>query len=110
MLGALRVAGVEPTARGLRIEPHVPERKLGLVTRVLELTQDGGILEGKYAPVPGRPRVLTFVAKEGEVFVEASVDGVAIPVPPSTATLDVPITASGPGGVRFRLVAGPRRP
>lgn len=108
LLGALRVAGVEPTAKGLRIEPHVPERRLALATRLLDLTQDGGTLEGRYAPTVGRERVLTFVAKPGEVIVEASVDGRPVDVTAGATTLDVPVTASTPQGVRFRVVARAR--
>jgi len=105
LLGALRVAGVEPTARGLRIEPHVPDRTFSLETKVLALTQDGPTLEGRYSPGAGRERVLSFVPRRGEHVVEATVNGVAVPLPAPGAPLEVLARAEGPAGVTFRVVS-----
>ena len=110
MLGALRVAGIEPTARGLRIEPHVPGRTFSFDTKVIALTQDGTTLEGRYSPGPGRERVLTFVPRAGERIVEATLNGTPVPIAsekPGEA-LDVLVkmpadTASR--GVTFRVVS-----
>jgi hypothetical protein len=108
MLGALRVAGVEPTGRGLRIEPHVPERRFAFETKVIAFTQDGTTLEGRYSPGPGRERVLTFVARKGERIVEASLDGTPVSATLPTDTLDLTVkvpVGSASGGVTFRVVS-----
>jgi len=104
MLGALRVAGLSATARGLRVSPHVPHDELALRTRLVDLDVSHNGYSGTYRPAPGVPRNLTLGGKRAIAAVV--VDGVAVAVPAGARSVDVPV-AAGPGGVRFRVELAP---
>jgi Glycosyl hydrolase 36 superfamily, catalytic domain/Glycosyltransferase family 36 len=98
LLAALRVAGIEATARGLRIEPHVPGGELALRSALVDLTQHGAVLSGSYRPLS--PRTLTVVAARGKRITAASIEGAAVLVPPDAAAIDLDIPA---GGAKFEV-------
>lgn len=54
MLAALRVLGIEPTDKGLRIAPHVPMQAIALHTELLDVRLEGDHLTGTYRPIAHR--------------------------------------------------------
>lgn len=51
LLGALRVCGIEPTADGLLIQPHVPRERFELDTALLSLKVTPDAISGEYRPI-----------------------------------------------------------
>ena len=101
LLGALRIAGLEATGRGLAIRPHVPHRALAMRTRVVDLDVREGGYGGVWRPAPRVARVLSLCAPRGARLVGAAVDGAEIEVESGKECVDVPVAAAGNTGVRF---------
>lgn len=99
--GALKVAGVEATARGLRIEPREPGRSLSLRTRLLDLDRRPGRVVGAYRPLG--PRRIELVAPPGQRVLTATLDGAPQPVPPAAASVAMDLTSAA----RFEVTTGP---
>ncbi len=97
---ALKIAGVDATARGLRISPRVPSRNFALETRLVELRQAGSTLRGRYRPENGAPRELELVAPEGEHIVSARVNGAPVPVPGNGSRMLLTVLA---GALEFEV-------
>lgn len=95
MLGALRVAGIEPRIDGLSIVPHVPQGKLALRTRLVDLDVAPDRARVVWRPTPGVPRTLALGAPRGARLETVAVDGVAREVSGSFVTL--PVVASDKG-------------
>ena len=87
LLAALRVAGVEATATGLRLEPRVPDGHFALRTRLVDLSQDGPHLEGTYRPLGPGPRSVHLVAPGGATILSATANGAPVPVAPDAREL-----------------------
>lgn len=108
LLAALRVAGVEATARGLIVSPRVPERRFTLVTRLVTLSErtDGVLttLTGGYRPSGRAPRTLELVARPGEHIVSAKLDGEDLPVPDGATRVELPLSVRA---ASFELVTSP---
>jgi hypothetical protein len=82
----------------VRIEPHVPSGELALRSALVDLTQHGALLSGSYRPISAR--TLTVAAGRGRKITAASVDGVAVTVPPDARSIDLDIPA---GGAKFEV-------
>ncbi len=103
LLAALRVAGVEATARGLSLTPHVPGARFALATERIDLHQDGALLEGRYRPGKGTaPRILTIRAPNGGHVVEAAVDGQSVAPSADGTYVDLPVSEDQSFSARFQ--------
>jgi hypothetical protein len=100
LLAALRVAGVEVTAAGLRLDPRVPGRAFGLKTDLLELQQRPTKLSGVYRPLG--PRALEVRAPSGTKLANATLDGAAVAIDPSGAFVTFQVSPSAKGS-RFEV-------
>jgi hypothetical protein len=94
LLAALRVAGIEATARGLRISPRVPTRRFTLVTKLVELaereTASGSTLTGTYRPTGSSPRVIRIEARPGERIASAALDGIPVSIAADATSIELP--------------------
>ncbi|MHB8872852.1 MAG: GH36-type glycosyl hydrolase domain-containing protein [Myxococcaceae bacterium] len=94
LFAALRVAGLEATFEGLRIQPRVPSRTFTLETALVDLSQRPGVLRGTYRKVGPGPRVLEVVAPDGEHFTSATLDAAPVTVPPGATSLRLTVSGS----------------
>lgn len=78
ILAALRMAGVQATADGLRIEPRVPSGDFSLATQLVDVARRAGSLTVRYAPPGQRLRRVELVAPAGETVSAASLDGAPV--------------------------------
>jgi hypothetical protein len=84
LYATLRLAGAEATARGMRIEPKVPDRHFSLVTRLVDIAQRPGDAEGpstitvSYRPIGSVMRDVEIVAPLGHVIEAATLDGAPV--------------------------------
>lgn len=102
LLAAVRLAGIEPSAGGLRVEPHVPEARYAFVTRLVEIARDGEVVRGRWRPAPGVTRRLVLRPPRGAAIASVTVDGAAVSVTaPEEVSVDV--AAGGPDGVAFEM-------
>ncbi len=75
LLGTFRVAGIEPTAQGLRIQPHGTPESYALDTPLLKLKVEKNRLEGEYrAHNDGKINLLLSPPK-GKILVKVTLDG-----------------------------------
>jgi hypothetical protein len=102
LLAALRVAGIDATAAGLRVAPHVPG-DFALRTELVDLTVRGSVIEGRYRPLGAGTRALEIVAPAGRAVVAASVGGVSTAVPRGAASVTLTVPA---GGAPFEVDLG----
>jgi hypothetical protein len=104
LLAALRVAGIQATARGLVIAPRVPTRRFSLSTQLVDLAErgddTGSKLSGSYRPRGGSPRVLEVVAWPGEKITAATFDASPLLVPANATSIELPSTK---GPVSFEV-------
>ena len=99
ILAALRTAGLEPTAGGLRLTPHAPSRALSMKTELFDLRVDGARISGTYRPVSARSLE---VVLPGPVL-RARVGGIETVVPPNASSVVLGIP---PGGATFDVEGG----
>jgi hypothetical protein len=106
MLAAIRVAGIDATARGLRIAPRVPGRVFSLRTHLVDLSQRGSVIRGTYRGLGAGSRRIEVDAPAGAIIESASVDGAAVSVQPgaSSVALDVLVTPGSGVGFEVRTV------
>ncbi|MCC6648871.1 MAG: hypothetical protein IT374_25310 [Polyangiaceae bacterium] len=99
---ALKVAGVEASAAGLRLEARPGAQPFALRTALLDLDRRAGRAAGAYRPLG--PRRLEVQAPPGERVLTALVDGLprAVPGGATSITLELPA-----GGGRFEVTTGP---
>jgi hypothetical protein len=91
MLAALRVAGIDAVATGIRIAPAVPSRQLALRSSLIDLTLRGNVIEARVRPTGTAPRAVTVIAPAGEVIESAVVNGVVVAVEPGSGEVTVQI-------------------
>ena len=102
LLAAVRLAGIEPHAGGIRVEPHVPEARYALVTRLVEITREGDAVHGRWRSTPGVARRLVLRPPRGRAIASVTVDGAPAAVTtPEEVSVDV--VAGGPDGVTFTM-------
>ena len=80
MLAALRVAGIDAVAAGIRLAPAVPSRQLALRSALVDVTLRGNVIEARYRPTGAEARAVTVVAPEGELIESAVLNGSAVTV------------------------------
>lgn len=90
LLALLRVAGLEATAAGVRVDPRIPGDTFSLRTALFDLDRRPGRIAGAYRP--SGPRSLVVAAPAGERIAAATLDGAPVAVGPdaSEITFDVP--------------------
>jgi hypothetical protein len=94
LFAALRVAGIDATAKGLRIAPHIPSREFSLATELVDLEQRGTTISGRYRPTGSAPRVVIVEAPEGGAVKSASANGQDVDVPPGSTTVSLTTVGS----------------
>lgn len=99
ILAALRVAGLEPMADGLRLTPRAASRQLSMSTELFDLRIDGPRVSGAYRPVTARKLEVVLVGP----ITKAKVAGIDAFVAPnaSSVVLDIPA-----GGASFEVEGG----
>jgi hypothetical protein len=109
LLAALRVAGVEATATGIRVEPRVPSERFALRTELVDVDQRPREISGSYRPLGGGTRTLEVVAPPGQRVIAAWVGGVqtsSLADDATRVTLEVHVGAPG-DDVFFRVETAP---
>jgi hypothetical protein len=96
VLGALRVAGVEATSRGVRFAPP-STAALSIASATLDLDVTPAALRGVWRSRAGVERTLEVHAPAGTRIERARVDGAALELTAGTASLSVPVTPSASG-------------
>jgi hypothetical protein len=92
ILAALRVAGVEATAGGLRLAPHAPG-DFALKAALLDLSKRGKKIAGAYRPSGAVARTVEVDAPAGSTIAGASVNGQAVTVPAAAASVTLTVQA-----------------
>ncbi len=95
ILAALRAAGIEATATGLRLDPRSSARTFSLSTELLDLSQRGSRLSGAYRPTGAGARTLEIVAPPGSTIASATQDGAPVAVPPGSTSITLQIPPAG---------------
>lgn len=93
LLAALRVAGLEPTATGIRIAPRVPGRTFTLKTTLCDLEQRGSQLSGVYRPPSTAPRTVVVEAGEGGTITSLVVNDQPLNVPTDASSVSFAVPA-----------------
>lgn len=99
VLAALRVAGVEATARGLRLAPPSVS-PIAIATQTLELEVSETRIRGTLRSRAGTPRRLTVVAPPGMHIAAVRIDGAPREVTARAAEVTLDVTP-GAGGAAF---------
>lgn len=103
ILAALRVAGVEAVASGIRVAPAVPSRQLTMRTHMVDVSLRDAVIEVWYRPTGNAARTVTVVAPEGETIQSAEVNGEPVSVGASQREIEIPAVA---GETWVRVVTG----
>lgn len=98
LLAALRVAGIEPRARGLAIAPHAPH-PIALRTALVDLDVENERMRVVWRPTVGVPRALELTAPRGTSFTTVRVDGEPIALDPGATRVTVPRNATSSAGI-----------
>lgn len=104
LLAALRVAGVEATADGLRVQAQTPGGKLALRTELVDVDQAQDSVRGAYRPAlsgAAASRTIHVSAPPGAHVSSATVGGRAVDVADGARTADLPFGGAAPFEVRF---------
>ncbi|MBI3201960.1 MAG: hypothetical protein HYZ29_10485 [Myxococcales bacterium] len=108
LFAALKIAGVEASAQGLVISPRVPSRSFSLETAVIELSQRGASLTGRYRPSGKSARQLVLEAPEGEQVKRARVNGKDLDVPSGATSVTASTDPEQSGALEFELLTEPK--
>lgn len=102
LLAALRVAGIEPTGDGLRIDPHVPRERFVLDFPLIRLDVDRERIDVTYRPIVDGTRVLHVRVPNDAASWEVTVDGRAqtAPVTDGFAAVQIDMRVAQPVNVR----------
>lgn len=107
LFAALKLAGVEAIASGLVISPRVPQRSFALRTSVIELSQRGATISGRYRPGGKTLRTLRIEAPEGERVKSARVNGAAVTLAEGATAVDLELDPKQADSLAFELVTEP---
>ncbi len=108
LLATLRVAGVDATATGLVIDPHVPGKTFSLATALLDLSQRGPSIQGVYRPVAANvSRTLEVRAPTNTTIVSASLNGAAVAVTAGAKVIVLKVPPMNGQGAPFEVVTSP---
>jgi hypothetical protein len=101
ILAALRVAGIDATAAGIRVAPHVPG-DFALQTALVDLSRRGSVIAGAYRPKGGGTRTVEVRAPSGTKVAAASVNGAPVAVTEGMPSVTLTVPATG-GEARFQV-------
>jgi Glycosyl hydrolase 36 superfamily, catalytic domain/Glycosyltransferase family 36 len=104
ILAALRVAGIDATASGLVIAPHVPGRTFSLSSTLIDLSERGATLSGAYRPTGTAPRTLEVDAPPGQTLESASLDGKVVALKPGSTSVRFAIDPAQAEELQFEAV------
>ena len=110
LYATIRLAGIEATASGLRIEPHLPPERFSLTTRLISIAREEGQLSIRYAPPGHGHRLVEVVVPEGAT--SATLDGSPLRIEAGATRVTFFIIADGLGTphelvVRYGAAARP---
>jgi hypothetical protein len=91
ILALLRVCGVDASATGLVLDPHVPG-DFSLRTSLVDVARRGQVLSGAYRPPNAAARTLEVRAPRGHTVIAATLDGQSVPVAPGSASVVLTVT------------------
>jgi hypothetical protein len=80
LLDAIKLAGIDPTPGGYRIDPHVPSDSFSLRLPVVGIARDPGVLRGYLRPERSGPVAMEVVLPAGVTSVTAWSGAAAVPV------------------------------
>lgn len=95
LYATIRLAGIEATADGLRIEPRLPPERFTLKTRLVSIAREPGKLSIRYAPPGNGHRRVEVVVPEGATG--ALLDGSPQTIEPGANSVSFFIIADGQG-------------
>lgn len=107
LFAALKLAGVEATAAGLTLSPRIPSRNFSLRTALLELSQRGTTLSGRYRPSGKSARALVLQAPKGEQVKSARANGEAVAVGSGAKSVSLSVDPKQTPELEFELVTEP---
>lgn len=107
LFAALKIAGVEASAAGLVISPRVPSRSFTLATALVEISQRGASLRGRYRPGGTSPRQLVVQAPKGEQVKSARVNGKDLSVPAGAQSITATTDPKQTPELEFELMTEP---
>lgn len=108
LLATLRTAGVDASATGLVIDPHVPGKTFTLNTELLDLSQRGPSIKGAYRPIAGNvSRTIEVRAPAGGTIASASLDGTQVLVMKAATSVVMPAPPSNGKAITFEVVTSP---
>ena len=108
LLATLRIAGVDASAKGLVIDPHVPGKTFTLQTALLDLSQRGPSIKGTYRPIAGNVlRTIEVRAPAGGAIVSASLAGAPVSVTNGAASILMTAPPANGTPITFEVVTTP---
>lgn len=107
LLAALKIAGVEATAEGLELSPRVPSRSFSLRTKLIELSQKGATLSGRYRPSGKTARMLVLHAPKGEQVKRACRNGNCVDVPSGATKIALALEPGNEPSLDFEMMTEP---
>ncbi len=111
LYATIRMAGVVATARGLRIDPRVPDKTFSLRTQIVDVSMAPGSLHVVYRPTGLAHRRVELVAPAGEVVTSATLNGVPLDIVPAPSfTFDVSSTDRAGDGAIMAVTTAPEVP
>ncbi len=103
ILAALRIAGIDATATGLDIAPHVPAGDFALRSQLVDLSRRGNTLSGVYRPsgVAARTLVIHLANITG-----ATLDGKPVGVAPGASSVSFLLDSAPDRQASFEVTGG----
>lgn len=107
ILAALRAAGIDATATGLRLTPPA-NRNLSLQTELVNLDLRPNRIAGAYRPLGGGTRTLDVVVPPGKTALSVRKNGTNVTLTPGTTTVSLTIDVPMKGAeTTFEVTYGP---
>jgi hypothetical protein len=109
LLAAIRMAGVDATARGLSIAPPTPFEALVLRSALLDLRiepaegPDAWRLSGSYRPVGAGERTIVIRLPTATSITSARVGNTEVAIPPAATSVELTAAPAVTGGIGFEI-------
>ena len=106
LLALLRVCGIEGSASGLVIAPHL-DSDFSLETQVLDLSRRGSLFRGTYRPPYSAPRTIELRAPRGRSFLGVTLGGQPVTIAPAATDVTLQVPALNGGAEDFAFALAP---
>ncbi len=107
LLAALRMAGIEATATGIRVSPRIPRSRYSLRTRLVELERDGNVIRGAYRPTSQRVRSVVLDAPPGKKLGSVHQNGKLVPTPSGATQVTLTFEPAASSNLAFEVELSP---